>query len=367
MAETQAHDDQGFKQNLRSQWTTPASGWPQRFETTEANAAAQALTRARLPSYLALKRPTRARGRLLLLLVTVLALIAAACGDDTEHSNNAALPGNSSADPATDVGSDGGDLEAACDSFFARTAKLNGLFVVGDDPDAVQAYVTDSVLPAARELRDNAPTAIAAEADALASTDEEVAETGDVEALENSEVEQANQAVSDYLFDNCEGEQVEVELRSYEFVGAPDTLPATDRAMFKVSISDEETELHEMFLFRRRPHFDLPLEQWIPLAEQTYKTDGWALQVSTRLRTELPEPVELIDIIVVGWASAAPGDEPVVTAAALEPGEYGLLCAFPEGATTIEAIERFFFEGDVDHTLHTSLGMFHEFTVELPP
>jgi hypothetical protein len=260
----------------------------------------------------------------------VFALVA--CGDDDSQLQSAggSDTGVSTADGAQEF----------CDSFLAATAGFNEEPDSNHgDPEAHGAYVTENVLPHAETAGGVAPDAVAAEVDLLVRSVAEEAETGVPPEEADPDAEErlfaAYAAVQDHLYDSCEADEVvDVELTNYAFVGVPRTLPVADEAYFKLAnVSDgtERPELHEVFLGRRNPGTDEPIEELLALDDEV-----------------------LEKITPMGHELLAPGGRAVMPVA-LEPGDYLMVCFVPEGASFED------FEGTGPP--HALLGMTYEFSV----
>ena len=261
-----------------------------------------------------------------------IALFGAACSDDETSTNTGATNTTAvAADPA-----------AFCSAYATVAPAITG---EPGDPAELESAI--------EELESNAPTAIAAQVETLATSLKEASAPTDTTATEDTAAEgtatdgtaadgggeeggppseemlTSSAAVGFYAAENCGDETLEVTARDYEFVGLPTTLTA---GSYGIVLDNQGTEWHEMILVK--------------------KNDG-VTQTAQEL-LQLPEEEVFQYITNVGGAFAAPGEKTGMVAELTE-GDYVAVCFIPVGTTTLDSTS----EGPP----HAMEGMVSEFSV----
>jgi hypothetical protein len=244
----------------------------------------------------------------------VIGLLAVGCGDDDDDASDA-----SSASVAEDEASAGAaGLDTYCEvSLDVETAPPPDVdFASATEEEigaALQAHAEDVMLPVVTGLADeDKPEEVAAEIEVLIGAVEEQASTGDPSVWDRPEVVDANAAVHAFDLESCGWSSVEVAAADYSFDGVPDELPA---GVTSFELTNDGTELHELFVFRREDGGTAPVEE---LLEQLMALPE---EEAMELVTPQGEP-----------AFAAPGEESYAVVD-LAPGEYVAVCFIPVGTT----------------------------------
>ena len=236
-----------------------------------------------------------------------------ACGDDDDES-----------------------LDAYCeDTVEIETMPEPDIDFENSSPDeiaaAVKTYASDSLVPVAKRIQENAPEDIEDDIATLVAAVDEVAETGDFEAaFENAKTEAASKRVHEHDLDECGWERVDVVAKDYEFEGIPSEL---DTGVTSFEFTNEGKESHEFVLMRKNEGVTESFEEIIDLGEE-----------------EAGKKVAFL-----GGIGGDPGVEGEYLVNDLEPGEYLAICFIATG-TTGEGHEG-------DGPPHFTKGMRHEFTV----
>lgn len=244
-----------------------------------------------------------------LLVLAVLAVLAAACGED---------------EPTTE--GEAPDAQAAGDEFCNSVVEAKAATIAasqGGDPDEAIDLLEQAEQSAPEDISEQITTVVDSARGALESEDESV--------FESDEFRETDEEIDQYVADNCGFERVDVQGVDYAFEGLPATLPA---GKVTFDFSNEGDKVHEMTVLR-------------------IKDEGLTIEELVKL----PEQQAFKKIEFAGGAFAPPGEGEVENLA-LEPGEYGVVCFIPTGATDLEALEK------AEGPPHALEGMVAQFTVE---
>ena len=193
----------------------------------------------------------------------------------------------------------------------------------------------ERVGPLLDELEANAPEQIQDEVAIVASGARATIETGDEAALDSEEYNAAEHAVDQFVVDNCDVENYQVEGFDYGYNGVPATVPAGQVAF---EFSNTGDELHEMVIFRINDE-SMTVEQLL----------------------EMPEEEALSSVTFSGVSFAAPGNEDILFTD-LDAGRYAIVCFIPVGTESVDDLPED--ESGVSQPPHFTQGMVAEFTVE---
>lgn len=268
----------------------------------------------------------------------LLAVALAACGSDDDGSGEDTAAAGTSASGGDEGSSDqgGGDVEAFCsaavqaESLSGQGPPVDPATASPEEAEAAMAEFAEQLDPVLTEAEESAPEEIRADVEALTGQVRQAVETGDQSALESEEYIAADDAVDEYMIDNCGFEQVEATGVDYEYEGIPDTVPAGTVA---VTFDNQGEELHEIGMVRINEGVTESLEELLAM----------------------PEEQAMSMVQFVGVAFAAPG-EADTTFLEMEPGRYAAVCFIPEGTTHMDM--------PGNGAPHFALGMSSEFTVE---
>lgn len=258
-------------------------------------------------------------------LLAVLGLTA--CGEDTGQ-NTAESPAPSSApesspEETTDEPSpSAAPADADVDEFCQTLVEAEAVASQGPDvdfenasPEEIQAALQafgEELDPLLDDLVASAPEDIAEDVEALVEGLRAGIESGEDPSSDPAYVE-AEAAVTEYAFDECGFETVDVTAVDYDFEGVPETIASGDVTGFR--FSNEGTEVHEMVLFNLGDD-ERPLEELL----------------------ELPDE-ELEGVLTfAGAAFAGPGGQDG-TFQQLEPGRHAMVCFIPLGTMSLEQLE----------------------------
>lgn len=268
--------------------------------------------------------------RKLVAVLVALALVGGACGDDDDDTT---------AGPSTDGEQAAGDSDADpyCDHFFElRTFSDTGPDVdfetateeeiaaaVAEFGKGLEPLLKKSEELAPEEIQDATTVLVGASRTALAENDDR--------ALHDPAVQEAENEVTTWVVDNCEGvTATDVTAVDYAFNGAPETIE-TGRAI--MTLTNEGTEMHEMIVLRKKDTTTESFEDLLALPQE--------------------EAQQKVDF--AGAAFAPPGTD-ASAVVELTAGEYIMICFIPVGSTP-EAGE------EVDGPPHFTEGMLQKFTV----
>lgn len=193
----------------------------------------------------------------------------------------------------------------------------------------------ERVNPLIDELEANAPEDLQDEVATVASGARTALETGDEEALQSDEYQAAELAVDQFVIDNCDLQNYEVEGFDYGYNNVPAT---TDAGQVAFRFNNTGDELHEMVVFKINDE-SVTIEQLL----------------------EMPEEESMALVTFSGVAFAEPGAEDVMFAD-LEAGRYAIVCFIPVGTESVEDLPED--ESGASQPPHFTQGMVAEFTVE---
>jgi uncharacterized cupredoxin-like copper-binding protein len=252
-------------------------------------------------------------------LAVALLMTAAACGgDDADDAAGATSPAEETAAEETT----GGDNVAFCESVVAaETAVLAASG--GGDPGAVEDLVA-----AAEE---SVPPELEEQMGIVAATVRRALETRDDSGFEEEQFAQSDEAIDQWVADNCGYDQIDVAAVDYAFEGVPETLPA---GPVTFAFSNEGEEMHEMLLLR-------------------YKDPNTTIEDLMKLSDR--EAQSKVDFL---GASFGPPGASDVESKELTPGKYVMVCFVPVGSTSEKAARK------AKGPPHVARGMSAEFTVE---
>lgn len=252
-----------------------------------------------------------------LALCLALSMLFAACGGGGEdESSDAAAP---SAEPEpTEVASN----EEFCDSVIGAEAAVLSASSGGDPGDLEGLLAT---------VEETAPAELTDQVGVVVSTVREALDARDDSAFESKEFSDNEEAVDQWVADNCGYEAVHVSAVDYAFEGVPEALPA---GPVTFHFSNDGEEMHEMLTVR-------------------YKDPS--LTVKDLMELSDKEAQSKIDFL--GASFGPPGTQDSESRD-LAPGKYALLCFVSVGSTSPKAAR------NADGPPHVARGMWAEFTVE---
>lgn len=240
-------------------------------------------------------------------------------------------------------GDDGDSASGEQSAFCEATIEAGQLFNEGPDLDDSGEPTQDdleefaeSLRPRLDTVRENAPEDLRDEIDEVVRAVEDALSGGDTSATETPEFAQADAAISDYVFDNCDlRAKHEIVAVEYEFQDVPDSIEAGDVG---IRLQNDGEEVHELVVFRIDDDEDRPIEELI----------------------ELPDS-EVEDVIeFAGFTFAAPGESSALVADLDDPGRYAIVCFVPVGTTSAEDFQE---GGEDSGPPHVAEGMYAEFEV----
>lgn len=282
-------------------------------------------------------------------LAVTLALGAVACGDDDDDSGTTATETTvaSTAAPATDATeTTGGEvgaeqLAAGCELDFEIEMAFNAAPFPESEPpteaelETFREYIETEVGPLLDradaleipEIADDVQTAIAPIREFIESGDPSTFEEEDPATTE------ADIAISEYFYDNCEGPKLDVTATDYAFSGVEDSV---DVNPYRVKLANDGAEIHEFVVVRKAEGVTETFDELLALPEA--ETEDKVVFVG------IVEPIEG-GVTDYGYITID------------EPGEYIAVCFIPVGATSFETLET------VEGPPHALQGMKAEFTV----
>lgn len=249
--------------------------------------------------------------RTLLVLLSVIGLLAAGCGDDDGGDDEAAE------DETTEQTGGGGGDQVDVDQFCQDAVAVEAAFAPEEpDPQEVQAALEQAQSSAPEEVQDDVSTIV-----------ELLPQIGDEGPP--PEFEEAARNIDEFLLAECGFEEIEVSGVDFAFDGVPEQLEAGTYA-FNFT-NDAAEEFHVLALVRINDDVTESFEEIL----------------------QLPEEQAQSNVTDVGGTAADPGGSDVFFVD-LEPGRYGVLCPIPVGTI-----------GDTEGTgpPHFVEGMFAEFEV----
>lgn len=248
------------------------------------------------------------RWRRLVALTAVAALIAVACGGD-EGVQGGDAPEQTPTAAAI-------DLAAFCDAAIQAEA----LFQAGPELDeqgnpteeGVQQF-SEQLQSLLDDLEQNAPEEVSSEVDSIVQDVRQSLDQEDRSATQTREFFQADAAVDDYVFENCElGSTQEITAVNYAFEDVPATLSA---GQVGIRLDNQGTEVHEAVIFRINDDVEMSIEELLELPEE--------------------EAEAMAEFRAVAFAGPGSTGSAVVD---LKAGRYALVCFIPVGTTSMEAL-----------------------------
>ena len=292
-------------------------------------------------------------GRTTSALAAAAVLLGAACGDDDETEavdtteTEAPAPEETTTTEASEedgtegAGAGSGDVDLA--AFCTGAIEGEALFNVGPEldeqgnptPEGLQEF-SEQFQPILADLEENAPEEIAAEVETLVGALRQAVEQGDQAAVETPEAFTADQAIDQYVFDNCELEtSQEIVAVDYAYEGVPETMAS---GQVGLRMDNQGDEVHEAVIFRINDDVDMSMQELLELPEEEAQTN-----------------------VEFQGATFAPPGQASSTVVDLEPGRYALICFVPVGTTSMDALES---DAPPEGQPHFTQGMVTEFRVE---
>lgn len=247
-----------------------------------------------------------------LAVAVVLMLVGASCtGDDTDESETGG------ADTGADTSS--GEIDLA--SFCNGAIEGESMFQAGPELDEEGNPTADSLEefsgrlePLLQDLEENAPEEVSSDVDTVVEGVRTALEEGDMEAVFTPEIFEADSAIDEYVFNNCELDSTqEIVAVNYAFEDVPENISP---GQVGIRLDNQGEDLHEAVIFRIDDETDLSVEELLDLPEE--------------------EGQELAEF--KGVAFAEPGGQ-ASAVVDLEEGRYAFVCFIPVGATSLEDLE----------------------------
>lgn len=261
----------------------------------------------------------------------VMAVALAACGSDDDAGGGEAETQDAAAASSAD-----GDADAFCSAAVqAEQASQQGPPVdpeaaTPEEMEAAMAEFGGRLEPLLAEAEETAPQEISGDVETLTGQLRQALSTGDDSAMQSEEYLAADDAIDEYMVDNCGFERIEATGVDYEYEGLPGTLPSGTVAM---TFDNQGEEVHEIGLVRIDEGVTQSVEELLAM----------------------PEEQAMSMVTFVGVAFADPGQADT-TFLEMEPGRYAAVCFVPEGTTHTDM--------PGGGAPHFTLGMVGEFTVE---
>ena len=281
-------------------------------------------------------------------LALALAFGAVACGDDDDAGTTATEPTTASTAPSTadtvdttGGGSGGDSVEDGCDlDLEIETAFNTAPFPESEEPtdaefEAFRQYVETEIGPLLDradaleipEIADDIQTSIAPIREFIESGDPAVFDVEDPAGAE------ADIAISEYFFENCDGPKLDVTATDYAF---SDVEASAEADPYRVRLVNDGAEIHEFAVVRKAEGVTETFDELLALPEA--ETEDKVIFAG------IVEPIEA-GVTDYGYI---PIDEP---------GEYLAICFIPVGATSFDVLET------LEGPPHFTEGMKVEFTV----
>lgn len=247
-----------------------------------------------------------------LTVAVVLMLVGASCtGDDTDESETG----------GADTGADTSPGEIDLASFCNGAIQGEAMFQAGPELDEEGNPSAESLEelsgrlePLLRDLEENAPEEISSDVDTVVEGVRTSLEEGDMDAMATPEIFEADGAIDEYVFDNCELDSThEIVGVNYAFEDVPENISP---GQVGIRLDNQGEDFHEAVIFRIDDETDLSVEELLDLPEE--------------------EGQELAEF--KGVAFAEPGNQ-ASAVVDLEEGRYAFVCFIPVGATSLEDLE----------------------------
>jgi hypothetical protein len=260
------------------------------------------------------------RGPIAGLMALTLAAGLVACGSDDDSATTDTTGAASEVTEAPEA-----DLTTFCDAVVEFNGSVMQVDISEESTPEEIAAAGTQLVDLFAPIKDGAPDSLAATADELAQSLDDLA-GGDPEAFNADATFETYTGLLGGAIDACEYESVAVTGIDYAYQGVPETIPAGTTAFAFTNASEEED--HMMGIIRKKDGVTLSWDELLALPED--EAEG---------QTEF-----------LGEAFAPPGGEGSALAT-LEPGDYAMICFIPVGS------------GE-DGPPHFTEGMIQEFTVE---
>jgi hypothetical protein len=241
----------------------------------------------------------------------VLSLALTACGSDDD--------GDAATTPTTVATTDA--PKAACDAAIQVSSLFNE---APQDPEAIQAYAEDTMVPAAEDLQAALPDDLADAGKAITATFSTIATSGDPSGIDSPDYVDATAATGKMVHERCGLATLDVVAADYAFQDLPKELEA---GRTSIALDNQGSEMHELVLFKKA---EGEIRGWDELSQLPQEEQGAALQFSG---------------VAFGGAGTT-----AYTTVDFEPGAYVAVCTMPVG-------------GHEDGEPHFMKGMVQELTV----
>ena len=133
----------------------------------------------------------------------------------------------------------------ACDALAGLGAAMGEM---PQDPEQIPAFVADELVPLTTTLAEQLDGDAAAAAATVDEAYQAMATSGDLSAMEDPAIEEAQRTIGAALHEGCDLEAVDIEAVEYAFKDVPDSLPA---GRYSFALENAGVEEHEMVLLRR--------------------------------------------------------------------------------------------------------------------
>lgn len=219
-----------------------------------------------------------------------------------------------------------GDEEFDLATFCNAAIEGEAIFIEGPEfdeegnptPEGLEE-LTNQMDPLLEDIEANTPDEIAAETQTILDGVRTALDEGDPAATESPEFLEADLAMDEYVYENCELEnRQEIVAVNYAFEGVPEEMPSGQVAL---RLDNQGSEVHEAVVFHISDETDLSVQELLDLPEE--------------------EAEELAEF--TGVAFAGPGEQGS-TVVDLESGRYALVCFVPVGTTSLQALMESFAE-----------------------
>lgn len=259
-------------------------------------------------------------------------LILAGCADDDEPTASPSEPISATPTPTASL-ADFCDAKVAIDAAFlgGGPPEEEGTATATPDPAEIKAGIEDAWGDLYADLEQSAPADVKSDVEALVAELDEAIEAANPEFFFEPGFVEADNAVDQYLIENCEDiNELDAVAADFEFTGLPTVTP---EGLTALTLTNEGEEFHEMILMRINDGVEESIEEILQLDEEEAESM----------------------VTPMGVTLAAPG----VTATnffELEPGNYAVLCFISKDSTEANG-----FQGDGPP--HFTEGMVEELRV----
>ncbi|HEX2029229.1 MAG TPA: hypothetical protein VHF25_14640 [Nitriliruptorales bacterium] len=254
-----------------------------------------------------LKQIRRGRRRAVVAAAAVALVIASCEGGGQDVGGDVATP----TPTRDDV-----DIAAFCDAAIEGESLLRAgpeLDEQGNPTEEGVQRFSEQLGPLLEDLERNAPQEISSEVDAVVENVRRAVDEGDSAATQTPEHFQADAAIDDYVFENCELDAAqEITGEDYAFNGVPATLSA---GQVGIRLDNQGREVHEAVIFRINDDVEENIEELL----------------------QLPQEQSEAVVEFKGVAFAEP-DSTGSTVIDLEAGRYGVVCFIPVGTTSLDSL-----------------------------